>query len=119
VPPGRLLSVAQLVPVPNDLQPILSVGLVKILAPPLAFAFQADGTASLANGEIIGCLVPKPSKAAFSGAHSAGERCRNRAPFRRLGQRIASQMDCLLDDAVWSEPFSGNFGNFGREKRGC
>lgn len=31
-------------------------------------SFPADGTASLAIGEIIGCLVPKPSKAAFSGA---------------------------------------------------
>jgi hypothetical protein len=35
---------------------------------PSTCPFPADGTASLANGEIIGCLVPKPSKASFSSA---------------------------------------------------
>jgi hypothetical protein len=34
----------------------------------LQLDFPADGTASLANGEIIRCLVPEPSTAAFSGA---------------------------------------------------
>jgi hypothetical protein len=29
--------------------------------------------------------------------HPAGECCGNRALFRRLGQRIASEMDCLLE----------------------
>jgi hypothetical protein len=34
-------------------------------------------------------------------------------------RRTADGLDSLVDDPVWSEPFSGHFGNFGREKSCC
>ncbi len=36
--------------------------------------------------------------------HPADECCRNRALFRRLGQRIASEMDCLLERVEFEPP---------------
>ncbi len=41
--------------------------------------------------------------------HPADECCRNRALFRRLGQRIASEMDCLLEGVEFE--LSGDFLN--------